>query len=84
MLSLFLGSYLLQSQNAENLLVIKENKPVVDKYIDNYEAHMRLDTYNLTYEQPPTIFKVYLGLEERDFHNMALLILKHTTVTIFP
>ena len=28
-----------ENKNAENLLVIKENKPLVDKYIDNFEAH---------------------------------------------
>ena len=28
-----------ESKNAENLLVIKGNKTLVDKYIDNFEAH---------------------------------------------
>lgn len=28
-----------EKKNAENLLVIKGNKPLVDKYIENFEAH---------------------------------------------
>lgn len=28
-----------ENKNAENLLVIKGNKPLVDNYIENFEAH---------------------------------------------
>jgi phosphatidylserine/phosphatidylglycerophosphate/cardiolipin synthase-like enzyme len=30
-----------EEKNAENLLILKDNKPLVDRYIGNFEEHKR-------------------------------------------